>query len=141
MAQAARVNGDATSWSDISFPILGVIIDDISEINYGFTQEKPKQHGRGTKPIKRGMGKEDFTGSITIGIEVYDALVKTLPPGRGINNIKSFQIPVVYSQDGILKTVHRLKDVQFLGAGVEVKSGDGSINMKLELSIMDIIWN
>ncbi len=138
--EGIRINGLAVAWANMSFPIYGIVVSEISEVEYSYSDEFLKYYGKGRKAIKRGRSKEDCTGSITISIELYNAIMAAIPKGKKIGDAQGQNIPIVYSEDGVTQIIHLLKDVRFAGAGISTKSGDGFIDVKIPLSIMDIVY-
>lgn len=136
MTQECLVNGVAYAWVNITFPLFGKPIEGISAISYKKKQEKVNNYGRGSKPVSRGRGKVEYEGSITI--EMKEAEWLKAAANGSLLDLKPFDVPVVYSGDGVALTKHTLIGVEFLEAGIETEQGSTGINVTLPLIIGDI---
>ena len=137
MLQQCLINGESYAWVHIDFPLFGQIVEGIKDISYKKKQEKVNNYGRGKKPVSRGRGKEEYEASITLEMKETEWL--KIKAGGSLLTIKPFHVPVVFSGDGIQMTTHILKFAEFMEVGIEVKSGDTTIDVKLPLIVGDII--
>lgn len=137
MSQQCLINGESYSWTNIDLPLFGQIVEGIKEISYKKKQEKTNNYGRGTKAVSRGRGKEECEASITLEMKETEWL--KLKAAGSLLKVRPFHIPVVFSGDGIVMTTHILKYVEFTEIGIETKSGDTFIDVKLPLIVADII--
>lgn len=136
MRDTCLINGESYAWSHIDFPLFGQVVQGISEITYSKKQEKTNNYGRGNKAVSRGRGKIECEGSITI--EMKEAEWLMVKAGGSLLNVKPFHIPVVFSGDGIAMVTHVLQYCEFTEIGVEAKTGDNTISVKLPLIMADI---
>lgn len=137
MNQQSMINGESYSWSHIDFPLFGQIVEGIKEISYKKKQEKTNNYGRGTKAISRGRGKEEYEASITLEMKETEWI--KIKAGGSLLKVKPFHVPVVFSGDGITMVTHTLKYCEFTEVGIETKSGDTMVDVKLPLIVGDII--
>lgn len=135
--EGTLINGEAYAWTHIDFPVFGQVMQGITEINYMKKQEKTNNYGRGNKPVSRGRGKIEPEASITV--EMKEAEWLKIKAAGSLLNVRPFDVPVVFSGDGIVMTTHILKDVEFTEVGIDTKSGDTVIYVKLPLIISDVI--
>lgn len=130
------INGESYAWSHIDFPLFGQVVEGITEISYKKKQEKTNNYGRGNRPVSRGRGKIESEASITV--EMKEAEWLKIKSRGSLLNVKPFHIPVVFSGDGIIMTTHILQFCEFTEIGIETKSGDTTIYVKLPLIVADI---
>jgi len=132
----ALINGKAYDFTQIIFSILGVPVAGISAINYTEEQEKVNNFGAGTRPVSRGNGPIDASGSIELSMNEVEALRDAAPQGS-LLKIPPFQITVTYLN--LQKVVtHKLKNVEFTNDGVETSQGDTDVKRTFDLVISDI---
>lgn len=136
MTQECLVNGVAYSWVNITFPLFGRIVEGITAISYKKKQEKVNNYGRGKKAVSRGRGKEEYEASITIEMKEAE-WIKTQANGS-LLDLKPFDVPVVFSGDGVTLTKHTLIACEVLEAGIEVEQGSTGITVTLPLLPGDI---
>ncbi len=75
------VNGRAYDFAQIVVTILGVPLAGVSAISYAEEQEKTNNFGQGNRPVSRGQGAIDASGSITISMNDVEALRDVAPDG------------------------------------------------------------
>lgn len=132
------VNGQAFSWSNIKFLILGVTVNGIDGITYDDDQEMEDGYGGGNYATRRGVGNITFTGSITLHKEEIVALQRAVATGR-LQDIPEFDIIVAYtSPDGKVSTV-TLKQVRFKKTPGGANQNDKFISHEIPLQIGNII--
>lgn len=132
--------GTVQGWSNITFNMLGRDVEGISKIAYDDNLTKENVYGAGNMPIGRSRGNYEAKASITLLKEENDALVNSLPPGKRLQDVAPFDIPVKYEIDGVIK-FHIIRNVEFTNNSVDVSQGDGSIAVDHELIVSHIDWN
>lgn len=130
------INGESYGYHHIDFPLFGQVVQGISEINYSRKQEKTNNYGRGNKPVSRGRGRFECEASITVEMKEVEWL--KIKARGSLLGVKPFHIPIVYSGDGIVMTSHILQFCEFTEVGIETKTGDTTISVKLPLIVADI---
>ncbi|MFN4124138.1 MAG: hypothetical protein ACK4GL_12640 [Flavobacteriales bacterium] len=136
------INGTRHSWGSIKLNILGRLVTGFTAISYEDSQEKENVYGGSNYPVSRGKGKYEAKASITLLKYEVDALQAALPPGKGLQDIPAFDIPVVYipeGQDGLVTNV--IRNAEFMSNKREWKSGDAFTEVELELIVSHIDWN
>lgn len=134
------INGDAHDWSQVDINILGRTVEGVTAISYSSEQDKANNYGRGNKPVSRGRGKKQYTGSITLSEAEINAIENALPPGKDIMDIRPFPIIVSFNRNGVY-TVHRLEACEFMGRGVEMNNDTNDVEYQIGLIIGDIKYN
>lgn len=134
---AILINGVSYAWANINALVLGIPLTGITSINYKRKQVKTNNMGAGMKPVSRGYGNYEFEGDIEIYMETLKAIIAGAP-NRDILQIPPFDIPVLFSGDGVTVTTDTLKKVEFLEDPMEAKQGDTKILCKIPLIIADI---
>lgn len=132
--------GTVAGWNNITANMLGRDIEGITELAYSDETKKENIYGAGNKPVGRSSGNYEPKASITLYKEEVDAILAALPNGKGMQDIAPFNIEVAYETDGSIRK-DRIRNVEFLGNGVDVKSNDGSITTKYDLIVSHIEWN
>ena len=136
MGDKCLINGVSYGYAHISFPLFGQVVHGITAISYKVKQEKTNNYGRGTLPVSRGRGKKEFEASITI--EMKEAEWVKMAAGGSLLDIKPFNIPVVYSGDGVNLVTHTLISCEILESGIETEQGSTSVLVTLPLLPGDI---
>lgn len=136
MAIPALINGKAYDFTQIIVSILGVPTAGITALNYTEEQEKTNNFGAGTRPVSRGHGAIEASGSIELSMNEVEALRDAAPDGS-LLKIPPFNITVTYLN--LQKVVtHKLKNCEFTNDGVETSQGDTDIKRTFDLVISDI---
>ncbi len=133
---------DLRGWNYMSVEMLGRTVQGITAIKYSETTEKTNFYGRGEKPIGRGRGKYTATASLTLYSYEVEAIVAALPQGSKLTDVAPFDVTVVFREtaDSPL-TKDILCYAEFTGNMREIKAGDGSIEVQLDLIISEIKFN
>ena len=136
MAVPALINGQAYDYTQIIMSVLGVPVAGVTSINYTEEQEKTNNFGAGNRPVSRGRGAIEASGSIELSMNEIEALRDAAPSGSMLK-IPPFEITIVYLN--LQKVVtHKLKNVEFTNDGVETSQGDTDIRRTFDLVISDI---
>ena len=130
------INGKAYDFVLITAVVLGVPLPSISNINYIEEQEKTNNFGLGNRPVSRGQGAIDASGSFDISMNDIEALRDAAPNGS-LLQIPAFDIIVVYGNPQKPVT-HVLKNVEFTNDGVEASQGDTDIKRTFDIVISHV---
>jgi len=116
---AVLINGRSYSYVDITAVGLGGAFPGMKTISYEQTQDKPNNFGTSEKPVSRGRGKRDASGSMQLSMNDLEALRDAAPNGS-LLDIPAFDFILVYGNPQKPVT-HILKSLEFTNDG-----GDGS---------------
>jgi len=130
------INGKAYDFSQIVTNILGVTVAGITSISYSEEQEKVNNFGAGNRPVSRGAGAINASGSVTISMNDIEALRDAAPNGS-LLQIPAFDITVTFLNDQKVVT-HVLKNCEFINDGVETSQGDTDVVKGFDLVISHI---
>ncbi len=134
------INGRLYGWSDITCNVSGTIVSGILAINYKDKQKIEGVYAGGSDYNGLGVGNKERTGNISLLKEEVDALVNAIPSGR-IQDYPPFPIIVSYMPEGATTfSTNKLLMCKFTENSVDVKQGDTSIGVQIELFIGDIKW-
>ena len=136
MAVPALINGQAYDYTQIIMSVLGVPVAGVTSINYTEEQEKTNNFGAGNRPVSRGRGAIEASGSIELSMNEIEALRDAAPSGSMLK-IPPFEITFVYLN--LQKVVtHKLKNVEFTNDGVETSQGDTDIRRTFDIVMSDV---
>lgn len=133
------INGTAYAWSQVELRIFNQAVAGVVDIKYDDMQQMQDNKGAGEFPVSRGYGNIEAKGTITLEMAEVEALQAAAPQGR-INKIPEFDIVVSYLPEGGVIKSHTLHNCRFKGNKRELKSGDMTINVELELQVSHISW-
>lgn len=125
------INGRAYDYAQIEANILGVPVAGISAITYVEEQEKVNNFGAGNRPVSRGHGAINASGSVTLSMNEVEAIRDAAVEGS-LLGIPSFDITVTFLNEQKVVT-HVLKNCEFLSDGVEASQGDTNIERSFDL--------
>lgn len=132
------INGVVHSWANLVVAITGVPVTGIKKISYKDSQKIENVYGAGQKPIGRGYGRIEYSGSITLERGEVEALRAASTTGR-LQDIPPFTITVHFLPvNGQKIATHILVNAQFKDDGVESSEGDTENYTDLELVMDDI---
>lgn len=135
-----RVNGIMPDFAKLSLMIgpLGYT-PLITEISYKSPRKRKHYFGAARNPVGRGGGKVEPEASFTMYREALDDLLNRLGPSFGD---VEFPIMVSYRKAGsILYTTDTLEDACIVNPDFSPTEGDDALMVKVELSIMKVLWN
>lgn len=132
------VNGKAYDFTQIQPTILGVSVAGVSAINYTESQEKVNNYGTGNRPVSRGRGAIECSGSIELSMNDVEALRDAVEDGSFLS-IPAFDIPVTFGNTQKVVT-HVIKNVEFTSDGVETSQGDTDIRFTFEFTASHVKW-
>lgn len=136
MALPSLINGQAYDYTQIIMSVLGVPVAGVTAINYTEEQEKVNNFGAGNRPVSRGRGAIEATGSIELSMNEVESLRDAAPDGSMLK-IPAFEITIVYLN--LQKVVtHKLKNVEFTNDGVETSQGDTDIRRTFDIVMSDV---
>lgn len=133
------INGKSYEWADIICNILGVPIVGITSIMYSEKQDMKNIYGAGNRPVSRAYGNIEPTAKISLLMEEVEALQAIAPLGN-IMNIPEFNISVIYVDAALVTRTHILRNVRFTGNVRDVKQGDTSIVVEMDLILSHVEW-
>ncbi len=137
---ATLVNGQAYDYTKVVFSILGVPLPSLTQINYTQEQDKENNMGASNKPVSRGHGSINSSGSIEISMTDMEAL-REVAPERSLLLIPSFDVVVTFFNTGNVVRNHVLQFVEFKTDGMNGATGDTDLKMTLDLVIADILYS
>lgn len=133
--------GKMAGWNDLTINMLGRDVEGVYEFAYDDNVDIEAIKGAGGEDIGYGEGNYTAKASITLYTEEWNAIQRSLPPGKHISQIAPFSITAEYEYEGF-KIKDRIPFVKIKGRGVEVKQGDKVIGYKAELVVIGrIFWN
>ena len=130
------VNGRAFSYVDVTLAILNVPIPGLSAINYTEEQDKTNEFGTSNRPVARGVGAINASGSLEMSMNEVEAL-RDIAPNGSLLLIPAFEIVIVFGNPGKIQR-HVLEAAQFIDDGVEMAAGDTEIKRTFGLIISKI---
>lgn len=137
------INGLRHDWSSIEIRVATNIILGITKIDYSDKLTGAAVRGAGPKIIGWTTGNQENSGSFTILLEEFQALISTLQDINPAFKLAFFDIVISYSSPGLTTVVDSL-----LGCRIdEVKVGttdSGSTDPStrdLTLLVTDVLWN
>jgi len=133
---AALINGRAYDYTQIIITVLDVPLSGVKSINYTAEQPKENNMGTGNKPVSRGRGAINPSGSLEISMNDIEAIRDVAPQGN-LLLIEPFDIIVTFGNPQKVVN-HVLKDVEFTNDGVETTQGDTDIARTFDIVISDI---
>ncbi|WP_255580389.1 hypothetical protein [Flavobacterium sp. UMI-01] len=128
-------------WNSIMCNLLGRDVEGFTTLKYTDNVDKQNVKGGGMYPIGRSQSNYEAEASITLYKEEVDAIRKSLPPGKRLQDIAPFDITVDYVNDEGVITRDRIRTCEFTNAGNEVSQGDGTIALEYKLIISHIEYN
>ena len=134
--QTPLINGKAYDYTQIVATIGGSPLAGITGINYTETQEKVNNFGAGNRPVSRGRGPIDASGSLDIDMNEIEA-IRDAAPNRSLLQIPPFDVTVTYLNEQKVIT-HVLKNVEFLSDGVETSQGDTNISRSFDIVLSHV---
>lgn len=134
------INGKRYSWANITLVLFGRNVEGITEISYDDSEKKANIYGAGKYPVARGDGQYEAKASITLKDYEVTGILASSGRGKRLQDIAPFDVVVLYELDGVLmKDV--IRNAEFMSTGKSIKSGDNTIDVKVELIVSHIEWN
>lgn len=143
MAEIERsINGELYSWSNIRVNLLGRNLVGIKGVEYDDSDEIKGVKGRGSKDIGFVQGNYQATGKLMLEMSEVEALNASLPRGFRLQQIKPFDVVVVYRNDDQRLVTHVLKNCKIMKQNRTGKAGEvKEFEVELPLYIGEIDWN
>jgi len=133
-----RVNGKVFSFCDIQFTIAGQRTYGITAVSYETEREKENVYAAGSEPVGVAYGQRKYTASISFLKTELDALKRAAPFGR-IEDIPSFDLPIIYVNEDGSFVRDTLKNFEFTKQSNDFKTGDKGIEVKCEALISGVV--
>jgi len=137
MAAAPLINGTNYAWNNITWMWYSLPLVGIKSITYEAKQKTELNYGNGPYPISESQGNYEYTGEIEIYLDEWNAIIAAAP-GNDPLQIPRSDMQVVYGGSRVTAKADTLQMVKFTNDPVTVKQGDGSVILKLTLSIAGI---
>ncbi len=132
------INGRAYDFAQINMSILGVPVNGVSAISYTEEQEKVNNFGAGSRPVSRGHGAINASGSVTLSMNEVEAIRDAAPEGS-LLRIPAFDITVTFLNEQKVET-HVLKNVEFTNDGLDASNGDTTLERGFDLVLSHILY-
>ncbi len=130
------INGRAYDFTQILVKILGAPVASVSAISYTEEQTKENNFGAGSRPVSRGQGAINASGSITLSMNDIEAIRDVALDGS-LLKIEPFDIQVSFLNAQKVVT-HVLKNCEFTDDGTEASQDDKDIKRSYNLVISHI---
>lgn len=135
---APLVNGIAFDYVQIVPLFLGVPLVSMTSINYEEIQEKVNNMGTGNRPVSRGRGAIDASGSMELSMNDIEAMREVAPDGS-LLFIPSSDFILVFGNPQNVQT-HVLKNLEFTNDGGSGTVGDTDLKFTLNFVISHVIY-
>ena len=133
------INGVEYGWADVVLAINGVPVSGITAISYGEKQDVANIYGAGRYPVARGKGR--ITPSAKITLLASEVLaIQSQSINRRLQDIAPFDMTVTYLPDSGIVHTDKIRNCQFTENKRDIKEGDMSIGVELELVPSHIEW-
>ena len=133
---APLVNGQAFSYVQITPLFLGVPLVSMSSITYEEVQEKVNNMGTGNRPVSRGRGAIDASGSIELSMNDIEAMREVAPEGS-LLLLPASDFVLVFGNPQNVQT-HVLKNLEFTNDGGTGTQGDTDLKLTLNFVISNV---
>ena len=133
---APLVNGQAFSYVQITPLFLGVPLVSMSSITYEEVQEKANNFGIGNRPVSRGRGAIDASGSIELSMNDLEAMREVAPNGS-LLLLPASDFVLVFGNPQNIQT-HILKNLEFTNDGMTGTQGDTDLKLTLNFVISNV---
>ena len=130
------VNGRAFDFVQITPLFLGVPLVSMTAITYEEVQEKVNNMGTGNRPISRGRGAIDASGTIELSMSDIEAMREVAPNGS-ILQIPASDFVLVFGNPQNIQT-HVLKNLEFTSDGGAATVGDTDLKLTLNFVISNV---
>ena len=134
------INGTRHSWASIRCNILGRTVTGITAISYDDTQNKENRYGAGIYPDHRGLGNYEASCSFTLYAYETEAIQKSLPAGKRLQDIAPFDIVVSFVNESNETVTHTIRNAEFTNNKRDMSQGDTGIEVEHEMIVSHIEW-
>ena len=138
MAAAPLINGVNYSWSNVTWAWYTLPLIGIKSITYEAKQKKELNYGNGVEPISEGVGNKEYSSSIEIYLDEWNKIIAAAP-NQDPMLIPRSDMQIVFGGSRVNAKTDILQMVSFTNDPVTVKQGDGSIIVKLDLSVAGLV--
>jgi hypothetical protein len=131
------IDGPAIGWGNIEIVIFGFPLRQVTKLEFKRSQKKENLYGSGYKPIHRGYGQVEYTGSIELYIDEWKRIIASSPE-RNPFLIQPFDITIVYTVKSTnipTGQVDILRECEFSEDSMSTASGDTKILVSVPLII------
>lgn len=132
------INGVNYAWNNVTWMWYTLPLIGIKSIQYEAKQKTELNYGNGPYPISESTGNYEYTGSIEIYLDEWNKIIAAAP-GADPLQIPRSDMQVVFGGSRVDSKADILQMVKFMNDPVSVKQNDGSIIIKLDLSIAGIL--
>ena len=132
------VNGRAYDYVSITPVFLGSPLPSMSLINYEETQDKTNNFGTGNRPVSRGQGAIDASGSIELSMNDIEALREAAPNGS-LLQLEASDFVLVFGNLQSVKT-HILKNLEFTNDPGGGAQGDTDLKQTINFVISHVVY-
>ncbi len=136
--QTPLINGVNYAWQNVTWVWYTLPLIGIKSITYEAKQKTDLNYGNGVYPISEAVGNYEYTGSIEIYLDEWNKIKAAAPFGDPLQIPRS-DMQVLFGGSRVDAIADILQMVKFTNDPVTVKQGDGSIIIKLDLSIAGIL--
>ena len=133
---APLVNGISFDFVQLTPLFLGVPLVSMSSITYEEVQEKVNNFGIGNRPVSRGRGAIDASGSMELSMNDIEAIREVAPNGS-LLLLPASDFVLVFGNPQNIQT-HVLKNLEFTNDGVTGAVGDTDLKLTLNFVISDV---
>jgi hypothetical protein len=135
-----NIFGSEYSWGDVQVIIMGksIPVNGIIAFEYGGKQDKTNIFGRGFKPVARGKGKIEYSGSLTILQSEFEAMVRAIIGEKDPLFIPPSNITVSYAPEGGIVTTDKLFGCEFTEWKKGMKVNDPNMEIVMPMMIGNI---
>ena len=133
---APLVNGIAFDFVQLTPLFLGVPLVSMSSITYEEVQEKVNNFGVGNRPVSRGRGAIDASGSMEISMNDIEA-IRDIAPNGSLLLIPASDFILIFGKPQNIQT-HVLKNLEFTNDGVTGTQGDTDLKLTLNFVISNV---
>ena len=133
---APLVNGIAFDFVQLTPLFLGVPLVSMSSITYEEVQEKVNNFGVGNRPVSRGRGAIDASGSMEISMNDIEA-IRDIAPNGSLLLIPASDFILIFGNPQNIQT-HVLKNLEFTNDGVTGTQGDTDLKLTLNFVISNV---
>lgn len=128
-------------WPDIQIVFAGRPIVGCTEIKYKTKAERDFIYGLGKKPVAYADGQAMAEGSITLLQSEFEALVRSLAPGKSVTDIPPFDIIIAYINEDDVAVKDIVKSVLLTEYEKGGKKGDLNMEISLPFKAAEIQLN
>lgn len=130
------VNGEAFTFAQITSVYLGSTLPSMTSIEYGEDQEKTNNMGTGNRPVSRGRGPIDASGTIELAMNDIEAL-RNAAPNRSLLQLPPSDYILVFGNPPTIQT-HVLKAFEFKTDGGGGTTGDTDLKKSFDFIISEV---